>query len=272
MRTAVIAAGLALLVGMAAGVAPAAACAVPPGDARGPFEVVETIDGDTLRLDDGSQVRLVGIQAPKLPLGREGFVAWPLAPEARAAARAVVHGQQVVLWSGGAARDRHGRRLAHVYVTSPTGALLWLQGEMLRQGLARVYTFADNRACAAALLALEQAARDARRGMWALDTYRIIGADEIDRLTARAGSYHLVEGRVRDAKVINGRGYLNFGRDYRDDFTVSVSPRDMRMFTAAGIEWRAFAGRYVRTRGWLRLFNGPAIEASHPEQIEIVRD
>jgi hypothetical protein len=36
-------------------------------------------DGDTVILDDGRQVRLVGTQAPKLPLGRPCFVKWPLA-------------------------------------------------------------------------------------------------------------------------------------------------------------------------------------------------
>ena len=47
--------------------------------------VVRIVDGDTLVLADRRQVRLVGIQAPKLPLGRAGFKAWPLAEEAKAA-------------------------------------------------------------------------------------------------------------------------------------------------------------------------------------------
>jgi endonuclease YncB( thermonuclease family) len=45
--------------------------------------VVEVIDGDTVVLDDGKEVRLVGIQAPKLPLNRPNFKEWPLAPEAK---------------------------------------------------------------------------------------------------------------------------------------------------------------------------------------------
>ncbi len=51
--------------------------------------VVEIVDGDTLVLADRRQVRLVGIQAPKLPLGRAGFKAWPLAREAKAALAAL---------------------------------------------------------------------------------------------------------------------------------------------------------------------------------------
>src|SRR3546814_13272833 len=52
-------------------------------------EAVTVIDGDTLVLADEREVRLVGIQTPKLPLGRAGFEAWPLAGEeiGRAACR-----------------------------------------------------------------------------------------------------------------------------------------------------------------------------------------
>ena len=42
------------------------------------------IDGDTVVLESGLEIRLVGIQAPKLPLGRPEFEPWPLADEAKA--------------------------------------------------------------------------------------------------------------------------------------------------------------------------------------------
>ena len=70
-------------------------------------QVVEVIDGDTLELDDGRQVRLVGIQAPKLPLGRTGFEAWPLAEEAKTALSEFTLGQRVGLGYGGRRIDRH---------------------------------------------------------------------------------------------------------------------------------------------------------------------
>ena len=58
---------------------------VPPGlTIAETLKVAEIVDGDTLVLADKRQVRLVGIQAPKLPLGRAGFKAWPLAGAAKA--------------------------------------------------------------------------------------------------------------------------------------------------------------------------------------------
>jgi len=54
----------------------------------------EVVDGDTLLLENGTKVRLVGIQAPKLPLGRAGFEAWPLAEEAKQALEDLALGQR----------------------------------------------------------------------------------------------------------------------------------------------------------------------------------
>jgi len=44
------------------------------------------------------------------------------------------------------------------------------------------------------------------------------------------------------------------------------------MFDRAGIDPTSWKGRRVRVRGWLRKYNGPMIDASHPEQIEVLAD
>lgn len=230
----------------------------PGGTAR----IRSVVDGDTVVLDDAAEVRLVGIQAPKLPLGRPGFPEWPLAEEAKVALEQLAQGKEVALLYGGARVDRHGRRLAHLQTV---GTDEWVQGEMLRRGLARVYTFADNRSRAAEMLALEREARSKRRGIWANDFYRILSPDEAGR---HIDSFQLIEGKVVATAEVKGRVYLNFGPDWRTDFTVSVSPQAMRLFRAAQVDLRGLEQRQVRVRGWLSLRNGPAIEASHPEQIE----
>ena len=75
---------------------------------------------------------------------------------------------------------------------------------------------------------------------------------------------------MKAAAVVRGRGYLNFGDDWREDFTVSIGPRDRRRFETAGIDIEDYEGRLVRVRGWVDSFNGPMIEATHPEQIEVL--
>ena len=72
------------------------------------------------------------------------------------------------------------------------------------------------------------------------------------------------------AVVIKGRAYLNFGQDWRTDFTFSISPRDRRRFEQQGVDLAGLAGRRVRARGWVTLRNGPLIQLTHPEQLEIL--
>jgi hypothetical protein len=215
-------------------------------------------------LDSGDQVRLVGIQAPKLPLGRPDFAPWPLADEAKQALAALALGTRVTLAYGGARVDRHGRRLAHLYRDDG----VWLQGEMLRLGLARVYSFEDNRALVAEMLAIEGAARAAGRGIWSEAFYAVRRAEAAAAVPV--DSFELVEGRVLSAAVVKGRAFLNFGADWRSDFTVSIAPRHRRLFEREGHDIAAFEGRTIRVRGWVRWWNGPMIEITHPEQIEML--
>ncbi len=223
--------------------------------------VVSITDGDTLTLDDGAVVRLVGIQAPKLPLGRPGFVAWPLADEARAALEELCLGRRVTLYYGGRRSDRYGRALAHLYRDDG----LWIQGEMLARGLARVYSFHDNRAEVAKMLALEAQARAAGLGIWRHPFYAVRSAAAQDIPIDR---FELVEGRVLDVATVRNRTYVNFGDDWRDDFTLSLAARDRRLFEREGFDLEGLEGRLVRARGWIKSYNGPMIEITHPEQIE----
>jgi endonuclease YncB( thermonuclease family) len=235
----------------------------------GPKGIVrEVVDGDTVLLDNGLAVRLIGIQAPKLGLGRDGFTDWPKGNDAKAALTRLLLGQAVMLRYGGEEVDRHGRALAQVYVTGT--ATLWAQQHMLATGMARVYSFADNRACLPELMAAETKARAAALGIWGDPYYRVRRADRPAEIAALAGHYELVEGRVLKAEKTGGLAYLNFGRFWKDDLTVVMDARALRLFAQAGIDPLKFGGALLRVRGWVDDRDGPRIAVTHPEQIEIL--
>ena len=243
----------------------ATAPALPAGlEPAGHGEVTGIVDGDTVTLRDGRQVRLVGIQAPKLSLGRAHVQDWPLAHEAKAALAGLVMGERVTLHTGDTAEDRHGRVLAHIVRQKDD---VWVQGELLRVGWARVYTFADNRRAAAAMLALEREARAARRGIWAHSFYAIRTPENVGR---RLDQFEIVEGTVRAVAEVKGRVYLNFGDDWRRDFTVKIERQNRKAFSQADLNPTQWQNQHLRVRGWVFLENGPMIEASHPEQIELL--
>jgi endonuclease YncB( thermonuclease family) len=231
--------------------------------------VVQVTDGDTVVLDTGLMVRMVGIQAPKLPKGREDFPAWPKAEEAKAALAALVLNKSVRLGYGGAETDRYERALAHVFVAAPGGEI-WVQQQMVAQGLARVYSLADNRQCVDQLYAAEGRARMAGLGIWSDPYYSVRAADRPADLLDRAGHYELVEGRVLLADQSAGRLYLNFGRFWKEDFTAVIEAPALRLFAEAGIDPGMLEGALVRIRGWVDDRDGPRIEVTHPEQIEVL--
>jgi hypothetical protein len=140
---------------------------------------------------------------------------------------------------------------------------------MLRRGLARVYTFADNRALASEMLSLEQSAREAGRGIWGNPFYAVRTSEQAAR---HIGTFQLVGDRVMDVAEVRGRTYVNFGADWRDDFTVTFDSRVRRLFEAQGIDPQSYEDQAIRVRGWLESWNGPMIEVTHPEQIEVLNE
>jgi hypothetical protein len=91
-----------------------------------------------------------------------------------------------------------------------------------------------------------------------------------DTLPRDIGTFQIVEGNVIAADVDGGRAYLNFGRDWRSDFTATIAPDDMKLFGELGIDPRGYAGKHVRVRGWVESMNGPEIQLADPEAIEVL--
>lgn len=230
-----------------------------------PLRVTAVLDGDTLELEDGRRVRLAGIEAAKPPRSAapaDGRV-WPLAEAATRALSDLALGRRVVV-HGPVPVDRHGRLLAHLVREDG----LWLQSAMLVRGLARVHTRPDARAYAAELLAGEDAARNAGRGMWRSRVYAVRDAGDPEELARDRDGFQLAEGVVLAVSKTGGEAWLDFGADWRSDLTVHIGRAAMREVSRAGIDPLSFEGRRVRVRGWITLRNGPMIEITHPEQIE----
>ncbi len=249
-----------------------AASAVCKGDEGGSGVVTAINGGETLILDDGRAVRLMGVIGPKRARGAP-------ASEARAQMEttlsALVLGKKISLQLDKRQRDRYGRLLAQIMIGSGTDAV-WLQGKLIEDGLARVISFPENRLCVSELLAKENGARLAQRGFWKTGFFAVRPAEAEDLLFKLAESYEIVEGEVRNVTELKGRFYINFGQNWRRDFTAFVSASSARRFDAGAqdgenkIDLTQLRGHHVRVRGWLKNFNGPSITVTHPEQIEIL--
>lgn len=228
--------------------------------------VARVVDGDTLALTDGQRVRLLDINAPEL--AHRGMPAEPFGEAAKARTAALAAGKTVWLRLGPKKYDDYGRLLAHVILPDNS----WLNGTLVREGVAVVYTFSDNRVFPRELLGYEHEAREARRGLWTLPRWQVREAATCCA-ESDIGQFVLVRGVVQSASRGGDLWYLNFGDDYRTDFTVEIANKDFnKFFKKAGVRdvASAYKGREILVHGRAKPVNGVAVKVTHPEQIELV--
>jgi micrococcal nuclease len=217
-----------------------------------PIAVAAVLDGRTISLADGTEVRLSALD---IPAGKWRTIA-------RSVLADLLQGRSVrPAWL--APVDRYGRASAQLQRNDG----VWIAEEMLARGLARVDAAGDDPAPAlVSLLVTEAEARAAGRGLWgdpalAVRPAETLGRGDLDRV-------QIVEGQVLQAVLLRGRAYLNFGTDQRRDFTVTAEPELVRRLAAAGQDLVALQGRRIRVRGWLDWSGGPHIGLVRMEQIE----
>lgn len=236
--------------------------------AGGRAAVVRVLDAETVLLDDDSQVRLIGALAPRSPDLRNGAAPWPPEQRATAALRGLVLGRTVELAYSGRRRDRYGRLLAHLFVERG-GERIWVQGRLLSAGHARAYGLPGSFACMRELIAHERAARHPETGLWSNAAYRARSAHRTRALMRNRNTYQIVTGTVADVAQTKARTYLNFGRNWRTDFTAGIDKKVL----AKHPEWAAtlagLAGRRIEVRGWIEYRNGPYINVEDPYQIAV---
>jgi endonuclease YncB( thermonuclease family) len=230
----------------------ASACSFEP---QGIGRIADAIDIRTLRMSDGAEVRLAGIEPATS--GPSDTELKSLIPEGDV----TLHGESDT-------PDRYGRQPVFIFTEIDGPAL---QARILSAGLALASGTISDRACAAELAAAEATARRAKTGIWSrggVIKNAVIPGD----ILAQLGRFVVVEGRVLSVREAGTTTYLNFGRRWTRDFAVSISRRMMPAFAGAGIVLKSLEGRRIRVRGWVESRGGPRIEARHVGQIEAVGD
>ncbi len=225
-------------------------------------KLARVIDGDSFVLTSGLKVRLANIFAPQK--------SEPFHGEAKAALSTLLAGRNIGLHYVGPKRDRYDRAMAQIYTLRPDGTPdQWIQNELIRAGYARVRSYAESLWQINELLQEENLAREAGRGLWQSPKFAVRSSAP-NVLAQDVDSFQIVEGLIISAAQFRGQNFLNFGSDYKTDFTVSIAKRNFKRFEKAEIDLTALEGARVRVRGWIELYNGPVMWLDHPETIEFV--
>ncbi|RXH22078.1 nuclease [Bradyrhizobium zhanjiangense] len=220
-------------------------------ESQGEGRVAAIVDARSIRLDDGREIRLTGIE--------------PTATT-KLALTSLLAGRDVALRSSDDTPDRYGRQNALVFVGESDASV---QATLLAQGDAIVSAEIADRDCAAALMASEAEARRQKKGSWA-DPSAIKNAESPDDILAGIGRFMVVEGKVLSVRQAGAMTYLNFGRNWTRGFAATISKRTLPAFESAGIALKSLENRRIRVRGWVEGNTGPRIDIRLVGQVELL--
>ncbi len=228
------------------------------------FYVSKVLDGDTIQLSNGRCVRYIGIDTPEVREKQgEDWVYKPEehALEAKELNRGLVEGKEVRLEFDIVRVDKYGRWLAYVFIDDRM-----VNEELLRQGYASLYTYPPNVKYVDRLVAAQREARQKKRGLW--EIYEIITPEQAGQ---HIGEFATVKGRVVGSYQSSKVTFLNFGENWREDFTAVIFTSNLNQFKKLGIEpVNYYKDKQVEVVGKIKFYNGPEIVINHPSQIKVV--
>lgn len=241
-----------------------AGCGLKPGQ---PGTVTRTDATGRLVLSDGRKLRLSGI--------------WMAAAD-----NPLRHllGREIVPYAAAKRPDRTDYLPAQIILRTDRGQpdADWLQAALLAGGQAFLYIYPDQISCAEALRASEKSAQLSGKGIWKLDLSRqvpifpsagmeplFVGAVEHLTMERAAGRYGIIRGVVLSTGSAGRWRYLNFGRNYAQDFTVRMTAGVETRLSESGFPLKALKNKRVEVRGVIQSKDGPMIDVFDAAQIVI---
>lgn len=165
--------------------------------------------------------------------------------------------------------NRMGHSLVHMQLSHGKNDGVWVQGYMLKNGLARALVTPSNPEMVLQLYQTEEKARAAKTGLWADPAYSVKSPETVQDFL---NSYQIIEGKIHSIAVLSNKIFINFGQNWKTDFTIGIEADTRRLLSRNNIDPQKWAGKKVRVRGWVESYNGPYIRLEHPHQIEFIED
>lgn len=131
--------------------------------------------------------------------------------------------------------------------------------EWLRDG--QVQRLVEDKNDTIAMQKAEWEALNDQRGVWANECCRLVSVQDT---ASRINAWGVVDGTVLNVVRIKKMIYLNFGTDWKTDFTVMVP-----MAIARKHDLYQLKGNRIIVRGWVRQQSGPAIIITTLDQIQL---
>lgn len=206
----------------------------PAPDSAPLFTVQQVVDGDTVRLSNGRNVRMIGLNTPET--GKRGRSAEPFADAAKRRLQSLVdeNGGQVGVIIGEDPQDHYGRTLANLYGRQGAN----LEAQLLAEGLGYQVAIAPNVALLDCQQAAELSARQAGLGVWSTSPVQPVGQ-------IKASGFALVSGRITDVQRNGGGLWI----ELQGSLVLRIAPDLVSQFDVSRL--KRLKGQSIEARGWV---------------------
>lgn len=221
------------------------------------YHTIKTVyDGDTVVLEDGRKIRLLGINTPEVrhrdkdaDAGGEEAKQWLINK---------LQNTKIRLQTDEELTDKYKRTLGHLFTENKEHINL----ELVKAGLAEISIYPPNLLYTAELLAAQQQAERAKIGIWQRPEY---AAQPVSGLTeaGHTGWTRLV-GKVTNVRKTRKSVYLEFS----DTFEARIESKWQYLFPDA----TNYLGKNLEVRGWLNRNRGKfSMLIRHPSAIVVAQ-
>lgn len=198
--------------------------------------VKKVVDGDTVHLENGEKVRLIGINTPEI--GRDGKADQPLAQAARKRLAELIGSGGIAVTPGTESRDNYNRLLAYLRTADGRDPALML----LQEGLAWPVAIAPNLERVDQYFIAASQARTANIGVW--KRYPAVAVAKVSE-----GGFQRISGKVTK---------ITFAKTWwisiENKVVLPVFAEHQHHFSRAEVEqWR---GKRVEVLGWVTRNRG----------------
>ncbi|WP_150304508.1 thermonuclease family protein [Pseudomonas saliphila] len=209
-----------------------------------PVAIGHVIDGDTLQLQDGRRLRLIGINTPEI--GRRGQISEPFAQAARRRLQQLTEAKGLHLAVGLDGKDHYGRTLGHLFTAEGDN----IEALLLREGLGYALAVPPNVNLVDCHRLAEREARQGSEGVWQRSP--VIAAGEV-----ASGGFQIIRGRVESVSKAGKFYWLELD----GPVVMRIAINDSQYVGSLPIE--TLTGSEVEARGWVVDRKRGALKPGH---------
>lgn len=134
------------------------------GSERKKVLVISVIDGDTIEINSGIRVRLIGIDTPETKHPKKPVECF--GKEASSETKRILEKKEVILQKDVSESDKYQRLLRYVFLPIEDGKLLFVNDYLIREGFARTLTYPPDVKYNEQFLKAQSEAKVNNRGLW----------------------------------------------------------------------------------------------------------